>query len=393
MARVLVVGGGTGGIAAANELRRLLPSKHKVTLIEKSPTYHVGATKPWVMLGEKTPEEISRSMDRIKRRRVELLRGVVQRIDPAAATVATDKGEVKGDYMIIALGADYDMAAVPGLKESAETFYTLDGAVRLRDRLNAFAGGDLVILIPRAPFKCPPAPYEAAMLLHSHFKKKGMLGKVKIQIVTLEGAPMATGGPAIGQAVRGMLQERDIGYQPSKRTQSVDPARKLITFEDKSQARFDLLITVPPHSAPEAVKKSGLTNQSGWIPSDPKTLQMLGGSDSGKVYVIGDVSVVSLPGRFKPENPLVLPKAGTIADSEARVAAAQIAARINGKSSDSAFEGKGFCYIETGDRHAMRGDGTFYDLPNPVMKHAAPDMMQYEDKIKWVNDWLERNLG
>src|SRR5688500_12628627 len=155
MARVLIVGGGTGGIVAANELRRLLPRRHKVTLIEKGSDYAIGATKPWVMLGERTPQQVSRPVDHLKRRHVEVLRSVVQRIDPAKVSVATDRGEVKGDFMVIALGADYDMAAIPGLDRAAQTFYTMDGAVRLRDTLKSFTGGDVVVLIPRGPFKCP----------------------------------------------------------------------------------------------------------------------------------------------------------------------------------------------------------------------------------------------
>ena len=393
MARVLVVGGGTGGIAAANELRGLLPDRHRITLIEKAATHHVGAAKPWIMLGHKTPEEISRPIDRLKRRRIEVVRRTVLRIHPDSLAVSTDKGELRGDYMVIALGADYDMSLVPGLKESAETFYTLDGAVKLRGRLDSFTGGDVVVLVPRGPFKCPPAPYEAAMLLHGYFRKKAILGKVRLKLVTMEGAPMATAGPEIGVFMRGLLQERDIAYQTLKRTKAVDPVKRVISFEDGTETGYDLLIAVPPHVAPAAVRESGLTNQSGWIPADPKTLRFAGVSASNRVYVIGDNSVVSLPGRFKPDSSLVMPKAGTIADSEARVAAARIAGEINGRASEAEFDGRGFCYIETGDRHAVRGEGAFYNLPHPTMKHGAPDMMQHEDKTRWIDEWMARNLG
>ncbi len=392
MSRVLVVGGGFGGIVAANELRRLLPARHTVTLIEKSPTFHIGATKPWVMLGEKSPKDVCRPVDRLKRRGIEVLRRTVKSIDAHEATVATDRGEIRGDFMIIALGADYDMAAIPGLKESAETFYTLDGAVRLRERLKSFPGGDVVVLIPRGPFKCPPAPYEGAMLLHNTFRKKGLLDKTRLSVITLEGAPMATAGPEVGKFMRGMLEERGIAYRPLKRTKSVDPSRKSISFEDGTEAKYDLLITVPPHVVPACVRESGLIGEHGWIPSEPKTLQLAGTGDSGRIYVVGDVSVVYLPGRIKPDVTLMMPKAGTIAEAEARVAAAHIAARINNRAPDSVFDGKGFCYIETGDRHAVRGEGSFFDMPAPTMRHAAPDMMQYEGKIRWIDEWMKRNL-
>ena len=393
MSRILVVGGGFGGIVAANELRRLLPSRHKITLIEKSQTFHIGATKPWVMLGQKSPEDVCRPVDRLKRRKIEVLRRTVKNIDAHAAKVSTDKGDVRGDFMIIALGADYDMAAISGLRESAETFYTLEGAARLRDKLKTFTGGEVVVLVPRGPFKCPPAPYEAAMLLHAHFRKNGILDKTKLSLFTFEGAPMATAGPETGKFMRGMLEERGIAYHPLKRTKSVDSGRKTISFEDGTETRFDLLIAVPPHIAPAAVKESGLIGEQGWVPADPKTLQLAGTGDAGRIYVVGDVSVVYLPGRIKPDVPLVMPKAGTIADAEACIAAAHIAARINNRAPDSAFDGNGFCFIETGDRHAVRGDGSFFSMPTPTMRLAAPDMMQYDDKTRWIDDWMRRNLG
>jgi len=386
----LIVGGGTGGIVAASTLRGLLPSNHRVVLLERQPDFHMGATKTWVMLGERTRQQVSARLDSLKRRGVDVMRTQVLRIDPAARSVRTRDGQLKGDFLVIALGADYRMEAVEGLARAAETFYTLDGAERLRPRLREFEGGDVVILIPRGPFKCPPAPYEGAFLLHHFFNLRGIGARTRIAVHTFEGAPMATAGPEVGGFIRDELQKRGIGCHPLQRTKSVDPARRTVLFEDGSEAKFDLLIAVPPHAAPEAVRDSGLTNQSGWIPADPKTLQMPG---SEGCFAIGDVSVVPLPGRFKPDSPLVLPKAGVFATSQGRVVAGQIAARVLGRDPQDAFDGRGFCYVEMGDRHAMKGEGSFFDLPSPTMRKRVPDMTQLEEKHRWVQDWMRTYLA
>jgi sulfide:quinone oxidoreductase len=388
----LILGGGTGGIVTANTLRGLLPKEHRIIVVDKSPSFTLGATKPWVMVGERTVKQLQHPRSALKRKGIEVVQAEILRFDAAKREVVAGRNTLHGDYMVLALGADYHMGAVEGLEKAAHTFYTLDGASRLHDALKTFTGGEVVILIPRAPFKCPPAPYEGALLLHNYFRKRGLLEKVRMAVYTVEGAPMATAGPEIGQFVRGLLSERQIAYHPQKRTKSVDPERKRILFEDGSEAAFDLLIAVPPHEAPKVVRESGLTGPSGWIPANPKTLEVTGPGAAPQVYAIGDVTTVPLPGRFKPDAPLVLPKAGAFAEGEARVVAAHIAARVLGREAPAAYEGKGFCYIETGDLHAVRGDGDFFAMPHPTMSRRTPDMMQYEDKLSWVAQWLKANL-
>ena len=288
-------------------------------------------------------------------------------------------------------GADYDMGLVPGLEAAAYEFYSLAGAARLRDALRAFDGGDLVVLVPRAPFKCPPAPYEAAMLIHHALAERGVGKRVRLAIWTVEGAPMATAGPAMGKFVRELLEARDIAYHPGKKTMSVDASRRVVAFEDGSAARYDLLVAVPPHIAPAVVRAAGLVNQAGWIPADPATLKVDAASAFRAVFAIGDVTVVPLPGRYKPEVPLVLPKAGTIADAQGQTVASQIASQVLARPAQ-AFGGIGTCYIETGGAQAVRGEGQFFALPHPEMQAAPPDSAQYQGKLAWMRDWVRDNL-
>ncbi len=389
MSRILILGGGVGGIAAANTLRSMLPAEHKITIIDVSGKFAMGATKTWVMLGERTPEQVTRSVSSLKRRNIDVKIEQILHIDAQNCKVTTRRGVVEGDFMIVALGADVSFGGIEGLEGRTHSFYTMKDAVRLRDALKQFRGGDLLLLIPQTPFKCPPAPYEAAMLLHHYFKKLGK--ETRIEIYTVEGAPMATAGPEIGAFVKSELAARTIGYFPQRRVKAVDT--KSVVFQDGTEAKYNLLIAVPPHSSPKVVRDSGLANQGGWIPVDGMTLRMTGPAAGDRCYAVGDVTVLSLPGRFKPDVPLVLPKAGVFADAQARTAAAQIASRVLGRESAEAFDGKGFCYIEMGDSHAVRGDGSFFDLPNPTMKKRVPDLMQMEEKRQWVDGWMKRNLG
>lgn len=386
----LILGAGFGGIVCANTLRRLLPPEHRIVVIDKGLSFSFGAAKIAVALGSKRPEEIMTPLGGLRKRGIELVRAEITRLDPTARTVETSQGSFQGDHLVVALGADCDMGLIPGLSQAAQSFYTLEGAIALRDVMPKVTQGRLVILIPRTPFKCPPGPYEGAMLIHDYLQDRGLRANVRLAIITTEGRPMTTAGPAIGDFVMGELKARGIEYLTLKKTARVDPETRLIHMEDGSTESYDTLIAVDPHRAPKVVVDAGLAKPGGWIPVDPGTLAVAGFE---RVWAVGDVTTVPLPGRFKPEVPLVLPKAGVMADSQGRVAAHQIAAQVLGKPTDETFDGKGFCFLETGDLHAVKGEGDFFEMPHPSMQPRVPDMAQYEDKRRWMADWVKENLG
>lgn len=391
--KTLILGGGFGGIAAANTLRALLPPEHEILVFDKDATFHVGAGKTWVMLGERTPEQISQPVAKLLARGVRLVPGLVRGLDPARCAVVTDRGEERGDFLVLAPGADLDPAALPGLSEAAHTFYTLEGAVRLGAELEGFAGGDIAILIPRIPFKCPPAPYEAAMLIRHRLSVRGLAEKARISIYTTEGAPMSTAGPEMGQLIRQELSQRGISFHPQKTAVRVEGGARRIHFQDGSDARYDLLIAIPPHVAPRIIREARLVGPSGWIPVEPLTLKVAGIPGAAEVYAVGDVTTVPLPGRFKPDVPLSLPKAGVFAEAQGRVVARQIAARVLGTATAETFDGRGFCYLEVGGGRAMRAEGSFFERPHPVMQRRTPDEAQFREKQEWVARQLRPHDG
>jgi sulfide:quinone oxidoreductase len=380
----VILGGGFGGIAAANTLRRLAPKDHAIVVVDRAPRFHVGAGKTWIMLAERTFEDISQNRTALLEPGVRFLQLDATAIDLAHRKVATRAETLAWDYLVIALGADVNEAGVPGLAEAAHTFYTVAGAERLRPVLAGFAGGEIAIVIPQTPFKCPPAPYEAALLLHHAFERRGLAAQARIAIYSVEGAPMATAGPEMGNHIKAELAQRGIAFHPQKRLVRADGGARRLAFADGTEAGYDLLIAVPPHEAPQVVRDAGLVNASGWIPVDPQTLEVKSADTGGRVYAAGDVAVVPLPGRYKPDVALVLPKAGVFAAQHGEIVAHQIAARLKGAAPEAVFGGVGYCYLETGGGRAVKADGAFFALPHPVMTRQPPDEAQMRDKLDWV---------
>jgi sulfide:quinone oxidoreductase len=381
------LGGGFGGIATANALRRLLPGQHAVTVIDQSARFHVGAGKPWIMLGERTAAEISAPRDVLLEPGVGFLREEILQLDLPGRRVTTTAGSWPWDFLVIALGSNLRQEAVQGLAQ-AHTFYTVEGAEKLQPVLKVFSQGNIVLLIPKTPYKCPAAPYEGALLLQGFFARRGQSESVRISVYTVEGSPMATAGPEMGAFVRGELSARGIGFFPQKSVVRVDEGARCVEFSDGTAAAYDLLLCVPPHEVPAVVRAAGLAGPSGWIPVDPLTMEVKAAAGEGRVFAIGDVTSVSLPGRFKPDVGLVLPKAGTMAEAQGNVVAERIAALACGGTPTAIFDGKGFCYLETGGGCAAKGEGSFFDLPHPTMSKQPPSAEQHAGKLAWVAQHL-----
>lgn len=388
----IILGGGFGGIVTANNLRSLLGSEHEIILIDHSPHFLVGATKTWVMLGQRSPSEVLVNRSGLSRRGIQVLEHEVLNIDIANGEVETHRGMLRADFIVIALGANLNMGLIPGLKAAAHTFYTLEGAEKLQPVLDNFKAGEIILLIARVPFKCPPAPYEAALLLHDYFNQRGLRQDINLSIYTVENAPMATAGPEIGQMIQAELAKRDIAFHPGKKAVRCNADLNSVIFADDTEVAYDLLIAVPPHEAPKVVQRAGIVDTSGWIPVNPDTLEVSSFSGRAKLFAVGDVTRMILPGRYDSETPLALPKAGVMADAQGHVVAQQIASLVNPTSSGKVFDGVGVCFLETGEEKAIKAEGHFFAEPHPVMASNPPRPNYYQEKLSWIEDWLTENL-
>ena len=374
----LVLGAGLGGLVAAEELRRRLPASDRVVVVERNGTHYFPPSLLWLMVGERSAADITRSYQRLSRRGIEFRQGEITRIDPARRNAEIDGQAIAADALIVALGADYAEAAIPGLAEAGLSLYSLDGAQAIRQALATFKGGRIIVLTAAPAYKCPAAPYEAAMLVDTSLRKDGRRSSARIDFFAAEAAPMVVAGPQIGGAVRGMLEAQGIGYFPEHQVSTVDAAARKLVFANGVEADFDLLLYVPPHRAPAVVREAGLCNESGWVPVDRHTLQ----TRFDDVYAIGDVTTIPLA-MGRP-----LPKAGVFAHGQAEVVAHNIARNWTGKGEARQFEGEGMCFIETGNHRAGMGRGNFYAEPTPQVRMYAPSLLWHAGKIAYEKYWL-----
>ena len=383
---ICVLGGGIGGVVAANTLKKALGTTGRVILIDKNPDHVFAPSFLWVLAGSREPEQIMRPLARLERKGIEFINEPVSRIDPENKSITAGGQTIGYDYLVISLGAESNVPAIPGLEEAAINLYSLAGIERLKKTLAEFERGEVVLLIPSNPYKCPAAPYETAFLLDVLLRGPQAKSDIDISIYTVEPLPMPGAGPKIGQTIKELLESRNIRFNPNIAVESIDPATKEIAFKDSDNKRADLLITIPPHKAPDVVKEAGLTNESGWIPVDKHTLA----TQYKNVYAIGDVTTIKLDGRYKPEKPLMLPKAGVFAHEEALIVAARIIDDIKGTATKSNFTGIGACMLELGDGTAGYAKGNFFAVPYPLVNMKKPSRKWHYYKILYEKYWFWR---
>jgi sulfide:quinone oxidoreductase len=310
----LVLGGGTGVLVAAHRVRRALPARHRVVLVEREARHVFAPSLLWLMTGERSAKAISRPMARLHRKGIEVVQGEIRAIDPARRAATVDGQTFVADFLVVSLGADFAPEAVPGLAEAGQTFCTLPGAEAVRDSLARFTRGRIVLLTAAPAYKCPAAPYEAAMLIEALLRRRGLRDQSEVALYAAEPGPMGVAGPAVSAAVRQMVESRGIHYFPGHQVTAVEPGACRLRFTNGEEARYDLLIHVPPHRAPAVVHESGLLGEAGWVPVDRHSLA----TRFDRVHAIGDVTTIPLK-LGKP-----LPKAGVFAHAQAEVVARNI---------------------------------------------------------------------
>jgi len=384
---VVILGGGVGGVVAATTLRKQLSAKHRVVLVDREPDHLFAPSLLWLITGQRTAHQISRPLDRLTKKGIEVVCGDIDRIDPNTRQVSVERSstgetsrDIEADYLVVSLGAELAPDAIPGLAGAGHSFYTLAGAETLRDALRSFDGGRIVLLTAAPAYKCPAAPYEAAMLINDHIAKRKLTGRTQIDLYAAEPGPLGVAGPDVSAGVRSMVEGAGIGYHPEHQVVSVHPTERVLTFANGATADFDLLAYVPPHRAPRVVRDAGLVDDSGWIPANRNTFH----TRFPGVYAIGDVTGIPLK-MGKP-----LPKAGVFAEREAKVVAHNIIRDITGEGETESSDGHGECFVETGGGKAGFGRGNFYAEPTPQVALHPVGRRWHIGKLLFEKNWLRR---
>jgi sulfide:quinone oxidoreductase len=350
---IVVLGAGFGGLELATLLSEAFGDDAGVTLIDAGNAFVFGYSKLDVMFGRAAPDEVKLPYADFDKPGVTFLSETITAIDPVARRVTTTGGVYEADILVVALGADYDFDATPGLAEGGHEFYSVGGAERLREVLPSFSSGQAIVGVCGAPFKCPPAPSEAALLLDDYLSQRGVRSDCEISLVIPFGTPVPP-SPDTSTALVAEFGERGIEFVSGRRVSSLDPARKVAMLDDGAELPYDLFLGIPKHRAPEVVLRSGMT-VDGWVPADPRTLE----TRFPGVYAVGDVASVGVP------------KAGVFSEGAARVVAEAVIARRRG-GEGSSYDGRGTCYIEFGAGQVGRVDVDFFSGPKPTGTFREP---------------------
>jgi sulfide:quinone oxidoreductase len=375
--RVVVLGAGFGGLELTTTVSEALGSDVDIVLIDKSDAFVFGFSKLDVMFGRQTPAAIRHPYRDIVKPGVRVVQTAVLSIDPVMKRVTTGAGIFDADVLVVALGADYDLAATPGLAEGGHEFYTVPGAERVREILPSFNRGPAIVGVCGKSFKCPPAPSETALLLHDYLTARGCRDATDISLVMPFGVPIPP-SPETSQAILAAFAERGIRFVKDSLVKALDPARKVAVLSDGTEMPYELFLGVPVHRVPAVVVESGLAADAyGWVPVDKKTLE----TTFPGVYAVGDVNGVGTP------------KAGVFAEGAARVVAAAIIAQLRGGPAPEAYRGTGSCYVEFGHDQVGRVDVDFLSGPKPTGTFQAPSEALVAEKALFGSSRRQRWFG
>lgn len=375
MKRVVILGAGFGGLELATTLSETLGDEIDVALIDENDAFVFGYSKLDVMFGRTTLDAVRLPYRDIAKPGVRFLQETITAIDPEARRVTTNAGVHEADVLIVALGADYDLDATPGLAEAGNEFYSVAGAERLAELLPGFTQGRAIVGVCGTPFKCPPAPSEAALLLHDYLSARGVRDACEISFVIPFGTPVPP-SPDTSEALVAAFAERGIEFIPGRRVASLDARRSVAVLDDGHEMPFDLFLGVPKHRAPDVVIASGMT-EDGYVPVSSSTLE----TRYPGVYAIGDVATVGVP------------KAGVFAEGAARVVAASLVATLRGGERPGDYGGTGSCYVEFGGGRVGRVDVDFLSGPKPTGIFREPSATLVAEKEHFGSSRRARWFG
>jgi sulfide:quinone oxidoreductase len=372
---VVILGAGFAGLELATRLSESLAGEVHTTLIDRNDSFTFGFSKLDVLFKGTPKADVQLRYADISQEGVEFRQERVTAIDPETRHVTTDSGSYDADILVVALGAAYYFAATPGFEEGGVEYYSVAGAERMRDVLADFDSGRILIGILGHPFKCPPAPFEGALLLHDHFVERGLRDAVEIRVA----GPMSAPVPITKELSRSFLDalgERGIEYVPNQQIVQLDTGEREARLAGGESLPYDLFVGIPVHRAPQVVLGSGLAD-GGWVPVERANLA----TRFPDVYAVGDVTA------------LPMAKAGVFAEAAARVVADDIAARVHGEELKQPYEGAGMCYLEFGGGAVGKVEANFFGRPEPTARLVGPSLELAADKVEFASTRRARWFG
>jgi sulfide:quinone oxidoreductase len=390
--RILILGAGFGGLTTANLLQKnlsLSSKEHRISIADSKDYFIMGLVNLWILSGIRTLEDSKIALSRLENKGISYLNGKVTAIDPFSRTVTikgTSTSKLEYDYLVIALGAEFALENVKGFLENGGfNLYDAEQVPKLREKVLSLKKGRIAICITSLPYKCPPAPYEASLLINNILVKNGTRDSINIDIYTPTPIALPVAGSKVSQDVINLLNDRHINFHPLHKIKTVID-KEMIEFENGNKAKYDLLVAIPPHRVPEVIRNSNLIKEGqNWIKVDRFSLK----TDYQNVFAVGDVNEI------KVNENVAIPKAGVFAEAQAKVVSQQIIDDIQNnrdKLSSSKFDGKGFCFMEVGDKKAGYVSTDFYNEAGPVTLLEPPSKESYEKKLDFekskISEWL-----
>jgi sulfide:quinone oxidoreductase len=375
---VVILGGGFGGLAAANELRENLPQDVRITIIDKKDWFMMDLVKLWIINGTREFESSKRSLESITKKGIEFVNEDVVKIDPINKVIRTKYRQFHYNFLIISLGVELAAEKIPGLKENGLVLYDINDVPKIRDALRQFKSGKIVIAITAIPYKCPPAPFEAALLIRSVLEESGASGSVQMDFYSPAPITLPAGGPKVSEDILQVLKSKSIEFHGNNKVVSVEPNK--LKFEN-GETDFDILIAVPPHKVPGVIVESGFAEEGKFIEVN-KTCK----TKHDNVFAIGDVNQMMVTDK------IAVPKAGIFAEAQGIAVAQNIVGIIKNELQYASFDGKGGCFLETGKGTAGYLSVDMFAKPDPLTELQPSSNEHFIEKEKFEQERLKKWL-
>jgi len=376
---VLILGGGFGGLSAANEIRKSFSaSQVEITVIDKKDWFMVGFTKLWIIQGVRTFDNSIGSLTELSKKEINFVKDEIQTINLENRKVHTSNNDFNYDYLIIALGTSLTPEKIPGLVQNGFNLYGHEDLTKIREKLTSMKSGKVAISIMGMPYKCPPAPFEACLLIDSLLRENNTRDSIQLHMYSPAPITLPAAGPEVSEKVLEMINSAQIQFHPNCKVKSVQPNK--LKFEN-GEDDFDLLLAIPPHIAPKVVYDSGLAKENGFIVIDRDCK-----TPFENVYAVGDVT--SLPIGEK----MAVPKAGIFAEGEGITVAKNIMSKIQSKEESAKFDGKGGCFLESGKGTASLIEVDMFAEPKPSTKLTESTIEHKNEKVQFEKERLQNWL-